>query len=162
MKQAAGVSCLYTRREGVVRGPYTSAQVTRYILLGRIRLDDELSHDQREWLPADGFAALIPEELATLESWSDYQRLVEARLRVDERRGERRCTNCPGYAACRGERRSGKDRRAGVVYTRGTTPDATRGVTTQEHAQRPALLRTTLLGLLLATLVFYWLVPTGV
>jgi hypothetical protein len=36
----------YTRREGIVRGPFEPGHITRYILLGRIRLDDELSHVQ--------------------------------------------------------------------------------------------------------------------
>jgi len=159
-RQAACVG-LYTRRDGVVRGPYTTEQVTRYILLGRIRLEDELSNDRMKWASVVEFASLLPGEISSLDSWPDYRRLIEARLQVDERHGERRCNNCPNRGKCRGERRSGADRRTRneVLPLR---PPA--GKSLQDRlpaADRPALLRTLMLGLLLATLILAWLVPAG-
>ncbi len=44
-------------------GPYPVAQVRRYVLLGRIRLDDELSHDRETWITARQYkASLSPAE----------------------------------------------------------------------------------------------------
>lgn len=80
----------YTRRNGQVRGPYPAGQVTRYILLGRILTDDELSQDQQEWVPVADCEALIPEEMKHLETEEDMERLFAARLREDERSGEDR------------------------------------------------------------------------
>lgn len=159
-RQAVNVD-LYTRRDGIVRGPYTTEQVTRYILLGRIRLEDELSNDRMQWAPAVEFATLLPGEINSLDSWPDYQRLIEARLAVDERHGERRCNNCRNRGKCRGERRSGADRRLRSEVLPVRLPA---GKSLQDRcstADRPALLRTLMLGLLLASLILAWLVPAG-
>jgi hypothetical protein len=68
----------YTRRDGIVRGPFAPAHITRYILLGRIRLDDELSHDRITWRLTRSVATLLPAEMLNLHGWEDYQQLVEA------------------------------------------------------------------------------------
>jgi hypothetical protein len=148
----------YTRRDGIVRGPFAPAHITRYILLGRIRLDDELSHDRITWRLTRSVATLLPAEMLNLHGWEDYQQLVEARMRVDERRQERRCAQCPNCANCHPERRSSPDRRKGddsllIDYfpQANSRPRKTR----QPGSHR---LRTLLL-LLLAGLVFAWLVP---
>jgi len=39
----------YARRDGRVRGPFTAEELRRYLLLGRICEDDELSRDGMEW-----------------------------------------------------------------------------------------------------------------
>ncbi|RME33799.1 MAG: pentapeptide repeat-containing protein [Gammaproteobacteria bacterium] len=53
----------YVRRKGRVAGPYPAAQIRRYVLLGRIRLDDELSHDRETWITARQYkASLSPAE----------------------------------------------------------------------------------------------------
>ncbi len=53
----------YVRRGGKVVGPYPVAQIRRYVLLGRIRLDDELSHDRETWITARQYkASLTPAE----------------------------------------------------------------------------------------------------
>ena len=81
----------YSRRQGVTRGPFSAGDITRYLLLGRIRLDDELSTDKIVWSPANRFSEMLPPEISNLTSWDDYQNLVEARMQVDERKSERRC-----------------------------------------------------------------------
>ena len=147
----------YTRREGVVRGPFEPGHITRYILLGRIRLDDELSHDQVTWQQAQSVAALLPEEMINIQGWEDYQQLVEARMRVDERRQERRCAQCSNCAACHPERRSPGDRRKD---DNGPLVDHyLYGENRSSRKAPPRRLRTLLLTLLLATLLFAWLVP---
>ena len=80
----------YARRNGTVRGPFTDENITRYILLGRIRLKDELSQDRIRWRSVGDYPGLFPEELLQLSSWEDYQTLVVARMKVDERLEERR------------------------------------------------------------------------
>ena len=102
----------YARRDGVIRGPFTVVLVTRYILLGRIRLDDELSEDRVSWQPARSIAELLPDEVRSLSSWTDYQQLVVARLQVDERRQERRVSRTDVSQLPNDERRSGQDRRS--------------------------------------------------
>ena len=81
----------YTRRGGVIRGPFGSDEITRYLILGRIRMDDELSQDRFTWATANRCTELLPDELQKLSSWDDYQQLVIGRMQVDERKGERRC-----------------------------------------------------------------------
>ena len=143
----------YSRREGMIRGPFTAEDITRHLLLGRIRLDDELSTDKVIWSPANCFSDMLPPEVTNLTSWDDYQKLVEARMQVDERKSERRCQHCPNQDKCHPERRRGKDRRregdSGLVrqylYT---------------NTDRQSTLRPLMLTLLLATVLFAWLYPS--
>ncbi|MFA7386295.1 MAG: pentapeptide repeat-containing protein [Thiohalobacteraceae bacterium] len=102
----------YTRRHGRVRGPFPQQQITHYILLGRIRADDELSTDQENWASAQSLPHLIPEEMKNVASEEDRHRLYLARLRADERRGgDRRCERMENDEACRraGDRRREED-----------------------------------------------------
>ena len=148
----------YTRREGVVRGPFAPGYISRYILLGRICLDDELSQDRVTWQQARSVATLLPAELVNLQGWQDYQQLAEARMRVDERKQERRCAECPNCADCHPERRSSPDRRNGDD---GLLID--RSLHANSRSRKPQQMRwqrlRTLLLLILAGLVFAWLIP---
>ncbi len=147
----------YTRRDGVVRGPFASRTVTRYILLGRIGLDDEISNDRSTWESVAARTGLLPDELATIDSWQDYQQLVLARLAVDERRVQRRVDDAGLSADREGERRTGGERRqqdaAQVLMRRlygsglGKQPPRT--------LVRPAMLT----GLLLVVVLLTWLLP---
>ena len=80
----------YVRRAGKVRGPFPRGQITREILLGRIRMDDELSQDRETWQPVAQLPQLIPEVLRQADSAEGQQRLTLARLREDERLHDRR------------------------------------------------------------------------
>ena len=145
----------YTRRDGVTRGPFTATNITRYILLGRIRLEDELSRDGEIWSAAGQLTTMLPEQLLNLNSPDDYQQLIVAQLQADERRGERRCSGCKNRGKCK-ERRILADRRQ---------PSSGIPVTFQHHIKptrnpQQAHLRTLLLVLLLAGMMLVWLVPT--
>ena len=143
----------YSRRDGVIRGPFTADDITRYLLLGRIRLDDELSTDKTIWSPANCFSDMLPAEVTNLTSWDDYQKLVEARMRVDERKSERRCQQCPNRDKCHPERRRRKDRRH----------EDDNGLVLQylyNNTGRQSTLRPLMLTLLLATVLFAWLYPS--
>ena len=142
----------YSRRQGVTRGPFSAGDITRYLLLGRIRLDDELSIDKTLWSSASQFSEMLPLEISNLSSWDDYQNLVEARMQVDERKSERRCQHCSQRDKCQPERRTHTDRRR---------EDDT-GLVQQylyNRADWESRLRPLLLTLLLATVMFAWLFP---
>ena len=77
---------LYTRHENIIRGPFPSKQVTRHILLGRLKLTDEVSTDQINWRALSEFPDLIPDELKGNQDNPEAQeRLLLARYREDER-----------------------------------------------------------------------------
>jgi len=101
----------FARRNGTVRGPFTGERIERYILLGRIRLNDELSMDRVRWQPARNYPELFPKELLQLSSWEDYQKLVVARIKVDERTTRRRQLREKNPQPAREERRKQPDRR---------------------------------------------------
>ena len=150
----------YTRRSGVVRGPFREDEITRHFLLGRLCQHDELSQDRLTWTPANNCTELLPSELKRLSSWDDYQQLVIARMQVDEREGDRRCQQRSNRSNCHTERRSAKDRRR---------PDNDRLVSqylfghTNSSASRSveqSNVRPWLLTVLLITMMFAWLGPT--
>jgi hypothetical protein len=143
----------YSRREGVVRGPFSADEITRYLLLGRIRLADELSTDKTVWTPANRFSGMLPPQVTKLESWDDYQELVEARFQVDERKAERRSQRCHNRETGHAERRHGKDRRRNDDAT--LVQQYLYNNNNQSSSTRPLLLT-----LLLATMMFAWLYPT--
>lgn len=82
----------YVRQNKEIRGPFPAGMISRYILLGRIDLSDELSNDQHKWQLVSDLPQLIPSELtANLDLPENRERLRVARLREDERQtGDRR------------------------------------------------------------------------
>lgn len=80
----------YVRREGAVRGPFPPGQISREILLGRIRDGDELSQDREYWKPLAELPQLHPQPLRHTETPEGRQHVLLARLREDERLHDRR------------------------------------------------------------------------
>jgi len=75
----------YVQQGARLQGPYTSGDIRRYLLLGRVRHNDRVSKDGDLWEPVTQVPELIPEELLDLESeqgWKDYLAKYQA---VDER-----------------------------------------------------------------------------
>lgn len=73
---------------GETKGPFPGGQITQEILLGRHKLEDEVSHDKEEWFPLREVKELLPEIF--FENRSDpgfNERLNAARRWADERRG---------------------------------------------------------------------------
>ena len=102
----------YARRNGVVRGPFSSKTVSRRILLGRIHIDDELSQDRHDWVRAGRIPGMVPSVMGRLTNPADTREYLEAFTLADERAGERRKVSCTGCGRCRGaERRVLPDRR---------------------------------------------------
>jgi hypothetical protein len=147
----------YARRNGTVRGPFTDERIACYILLGRIRLCDELSMDRVRWQPARDYPELFPEELLQLSSWEDYQKLVVARMKVDERTSQQRRLRENNPQPVREERCKQSDRRKNdrdaeffKYHLMDDTPLNPRGSNTRQGQP----FWTFLLATLLVTLVF--------
>ncbi|HFD80848.1 MAG TPA: hypothetical protein ENK05_10750 [Gammaproteobacteria bacterium] len=100
----------YTRREGVERGPYTAAQMSRYILLGRVREGDELRPEDGEWGGLERWPQLIPEVMKLPDTEENRRKLRLARMRADERRPGDRRERQP-WSLQHADRRSGRERR---------------------------------------------------
>lgn len=100
----------YLRRGDAVEGPFPSALVGRFVILGRIRMADELSRDLQTWTPLAQLPELIPEVArADPDDPVARQRLSAARRWEDERsyRDDRR--EAAGTVAT--DRRRGGERR---------------------------------------------------
>ena len=81
----------YLRKAGEVKGPFPAGLLSRYLLLGRVSDDDEVSSDGEEWVAIKDVPELIPKVL--LEDTSDpmvQERLQAARRWADERGVDRR------------------------------------------------------------------------
>ncbi|WP_018880036.1 pentapeptide repeat-containing protein [Thioalkalivibrio sp. ALE9] len=85
----------FTRRGGQVCGPYPQRSIGRFLILGRLCPDDEVSRDGETWWRIDQRPHLIPEELQNAHTPEGRERLEQARLREDERRRERRHDDPP-------------------------------------------------------------------
>lgn len=94
----------YVRSKGEVRGPYPAGLISRHVLLGRIRKEDDVSHDGQHWRPLADVPELIPrllqadpadphvrERLSAARRWAD-ERVVERRAheRAGDEHGDRR------------------------------------------------------------------------
>jgi len=107
MMATAQKASWYVRREGSVRGPYPPSQISRDTLLGRIRVADELSPDRHVWRTLNELPGLIPEVMRLPDTPGNHERLMLARLRVDERLHDRRT----GHRLYSGSDRRRGDRR---------------------------------------------------
>lgn len=96
----------YFRIKGKVSGPYAAGLVSRYILLGRLKMDDELSTDREIWRAVKSVRELIPDVMkGDTDDPFMRERLMAAQRWADERyRGNRRYSE---------EEKSNKDRKVG-------------------------------------------------
>src|SRR3569623_1729588 len=105
----AGLNVWYVRRGDEVKGPYPSGLITRYVLLGRVRANDEVSIDGATWGLISDHPDLIPSVMKDPDAAP--QRLEAARRWADERDGERRSADGASETAA-GEQRQRSERRA--------------------------------------------------
>ncbi len=106
-KKEKSTYLLYTRNGNEVKGPFTVGMVQRFVLIGRLRQDDEVSNDKTSWTRVKNTPAVIPEEMRNNHNEEDQQRLLQARLREDERLKDRRRSELDEFQG----RRSKVDRR---------------------------------------------------
>src|SRR3569623_1646912 len=105
----AGLNVWYVRRGDEVKGPYPSGLITRYVLLGRVRANDEVSIDGATWGLISDHPDLIPSVMK--DPNAAPQRLEAARRWADARDGERRSAAGASETAA-GEQRQRRERRA--------------------------------------------------
>lgn len=83
----------FVRRGTTVKGPFPASQISKYLVLGRIRTSDEVSSDREQWCTVAEVPGLVPRELREGAGEEELQRL---RQREDERSGvERRAAGEP-------------------------------------------------------------------
>jgi len=75
----------YVQKGARVQGPYSAAEVGRFLLLGRVRNSDRVSRDGELWEPVTQVPELIPDELLDLNSDLGWERFMNARGQADER-----------------------------------------------------------------------------
>lgn len=80
----------FLRRPDGVCGPYPARQIGRFLILGRLTEQDEISQDRQFWVRIGARPHLIPEEVRLADTPGGRERLERARLREDERLRERR------------------------------------------------------------------------
>lgn len=101
----------FTRRNGEVRGPYPERLIRSYLLLGRLRMDDEVSLDQQRWYALRSQPHLIPVEFYDTDTPEGRERLLQAKRREDERSPERRARPYPDELSSQTDQRAGDRRR---------------------------------------------------
>ena len=102
-------SLWYVRRGSRERGPFTAAQISKYVLLGRVRTSDEISLDRAAWKPVQEEPAVLP---PAMRGDAPPEALERLRIREDERRGIDRRRGPDAEPAPEGERRNESERRA--------------------------------------------------
>ncbi len=71
-----------------IKGPFPSGQISQEMLLGRYKLDDEVSHDKEEWFAIREVPELVPDIFRESPDDPEFNnRLAAARRWADERRG---------------------------------------------------------------------------
>ncbi|MES9881920.1 MAG: pentapeptide repeat-containing protein [Sedimenticola sp.] len=80
----------YLRRRGQVKGPFPSGSLRRFVLIGRVLMDDQVSCDKSEWRLVSEVAEVIPPEVRKAMADGSLDDLIASRMREDERNGRER------------------------------------------------------------------------
>lgn len=75
----------YVQKGSRVQGPFSTNEVGRFLLLGRVRNTDRVSRDGELWEPVTQVPELIPEELLDLQSDHGWNQFLTVRRDADER-----------------------------------------------------------------------------
>lgn len=75
----------YVRQGERIQGPFPNQLISRYLILGRMQLDTEVSQDQAHWVAVKEFAALVPDVVLNAHTPEGHKALMLARIREDER-----------------------------------------------------------------------------
>jgi len=75
----------YVQKGARVQGPYSTTEVGRYLLLGRVRNTDRVSRDGELWEPVTQVPELIPEELLDLDNEHGWRNFLHVRQQQDQR-----------------------------------------------------------------------------
>lgn len=155
----------YTRRGEEVRGPFPVGLVTRYLLLGRILAEDELSTDRITWQRADSVWEIKADAMRqSTGGGMDSPRLEAARRWEDERRGfDRRAAQSPEIEKLHRDKRRGIERRGKEseeqIRHRLSSYQARKSFGPKQAYTPMRVLVVVLLGIAIAALMY--LVPRG-
>jgi len=97
----------YIRNNGAVTGPFTIGMIHRFVLVGRLKMDSEVSQDKKTWATIALTPITIPDEMKNIRTDTDHERLLQAQLREDERGKDRRRADLDEFMG----RRAPNDRR---------------------------------------------------
>jgi len=75
----------YVQKGSRVLGPFSSTEIGRFLLLGRVRNSDRVSRDGELWEPVTQVPELVPEELLDLDNGIGWARFLDERAASDER-----------------------------------------------------------------------------
>jgi hypothetical protein len=75
----------YVRKGGRTHGPFPNQLISRYLILGRLDLECEISQDQTNWVPIKSYKALVPDVVLNAHTPEGARALMLARIREDER-----------------------------------------------------------------------------
>jgi len=78
----------YVQKGSRVQGPFTTNEVGRFLLLGRVRNTDRVSRDGELWEPVTQVPELIPDELLNLQSDDGWNQFLTTRSANDERQSD--------------------------------------------------------------------------
>ena len=98
----------YIRSNNEVKGPFTKGMIQRFLLIGRLSGNTPVSINKRDWRELNSVTDLIPDEMRHVVTAEDQQRLLQAKLREDERGKERRRAELDDF---QGRRHENDDRR---------------------------------------------------
>lgn len=80
----------YLRRRDQIKGPFPSGSIRRFVLIGRVLTDDQVSLDQSSWLPVSEVDEVMPPGVRKAIAEGNLESLISNRLREDERAGRER------------------------------------------------------------------------
>ena len=75
----------YVRHGEHIQGPFPNQLISRYLILGRLTLETEVSQDQEHWAAVKEYAALVPEVVLNASTPEGHKALMLARIHEDER-----------------------------------------------------------------------------
>ena len=79
----------FIRKNDKILGPYPSALLSKFLILGRISEKTLISPDKEHWLPVEKIPSLIPKEMQ-LSGQEKDQAVKRAKIREDDRTGRDR------------------------------------------------------------------------
>lgn len=75
----------YVNTHKKILGPFPNQLISRYLILGRLKLDTQISQDQKHWNPIKDYPSLVPEVILNAHTPEGAKALKLARIREDER-----------------------------------------------------------------------------
>lgn len=75
----------YIKQGEAVQGPFPNQLIGRYLILGRINLDTQVSLDKEHWAAVKNYPAMVPDVVKEAGSEAGDRALMLARIREDER-----------------------------------------------------------------------------